>query len=139
MGFSKSEFFDCRNEQEVVLMAGVPFLSLSALPFPCPPTFISTPVLQASRKGKTTQFKSKKSKAQGEKKQAKQTGATESECCATCQKEAPSGFVDDSVNWICCDSCASCNHMICLGLSGDHVCNTGNVQAVLNPGSDLSV
>lgn len=109
-------------------MAGVPFLSLSALPFPCPPTFIST-----------TQFKSKKSKAQGEKKQAKQTGATESECCATCQKEEPSGFVDDSVNWICCDSCASCNHMICLGLSGDHVYNTGNVQAVLNPGSDLSV
>ena len=115
-------------------MAGVPFLSLSALPFPYHPTFISTPVLQASRKGKTTQ----KSKAQGEK-QAKQTGTTESECCATCQKEEPSGFVHDSVNWICFDSCASWNHMICVGLSGDHVYNTGNVQAVLNPGSDLSI
>jgi len=30
-------------------MAGVPFLSLSALPFPCPLIFISTPVLQTCK------------------------------------------------------------------------------------------
>ena len=74
-----------------------------------------------ARKVKTSQCKSKKLKAQGENQQAKQTGATESECCATCQKEEPSGFEDDSVNWICCDGCASWNHMICVGLSCDQV------------------
>ena len=41
--------------------------------------------------------KSNKSKAQGKKQETKQTGTTESECCATSHEEEPSGFEESQL------------------------------------------